>query len=649
MKKILSFVCILIMCCVSVPVSAETAELTPENTVIISNETDEAFCRDFSMIMKRVSIEWAILESEIPEHVKNKNLIVIGGPDAEYTGDLVKQVLSWREERYLRKKGQYAVFEKKNPWADTVVYVCAGSDRVFTKKAAEEKITSIIEGDDPEQWITHPISDWSPLEAKEDMVHFMVVPEDENLPREALVADFHSEPPEHISAHEAKEDIEHLFYLLSHGYSGYGYFNAQKDFDQVRTALLKEVDSRDLWAPRTLSEVIYNHLSFIHDGHIVIGFNRYFAHKNFWYADAELQKTNGNYSFISDNISWTVVTVNGEPPEAFVYPSLNAQGKPVYILGMLSHEPPGPLAVRAHHEGSDMSCEMQLHHASFDAQDIFGEDDYAGVPVVSIRSFSDVHSDELEQFMQTAQKYKGEPYLILDIRGNGGGNTTWPEKWVEQFTGHDPAEYFVSGELISKTTMMGMINALTLRLEMNPEIEVYSSLLQVCEAEVDTFEHVGVPPYWGASPVSYVQVIPTTTTVVVLTDGKVASAGEILISYLRQVDHVIFIGENTTGAFMFGDTTLHQLPHSKLTVYLPYRLFFPVDSEIEEEKGFSPDLWVPAPHALTYALEAIKTGTLAGKGTDTDTDTDQQPSAGSLCAVVVVTLVLYIFFTRKKR
>jgi len=53
-------------------VSAST-EMIPENTVILSNETDEAFCKDFSVLLRRVRPEWILLDAaEVPESYETK-------------------------------------------------------------------------------------------------------------------------------------------------------------------------------------------------------------------------------------------------------------------------------------------------------------------------------------------------------------------------------------------------------------------------------------------------------------------------------------------------------------------------------------------------------------------------------------------------
>ena len=65
--------------------------VTPFNTVILSNETDGDFCKDFSVILDRLTLDWVYLKTpDIPDKIKDKNLIILGGPDAPCTGILSK-------------------------------------------------------------------------------------------------------------------------------------------------------------------------------------------------------------------------------------------------------------------------------------------------------------------------------------------------------------------------------------------------------------------------------------------------------------------------------------------------------------------------------------------------------------------------------
>jgi hypothetical protein len=472
------------------------------------------------------------------------------------------------------------------------------------------------------------------------MTQVQFTPDDEELPEKDLVADLDSEPPDSISAEEALQDVEYLFSLLSHGYSGYHYFETIGDFDAAKKGILHELETQPTWSPRDFSELIHEHIRFIRDGHLHIGYHRYFAHKDFWYSNGfELWKTQGHYYFLSGNIEYKVATINGALPDGFVFPSLTSGGLPTYILGMLSDFPPDPLVLTAAGT-AQRQFQVELHQSVFAPGDIFSEDTCDGIPVITIRSFLDTHTDELNQFLATASTYRGEPYIIIDVRSNGGGNSNWPQQWITQFTGTCPEEIEIITELKSKTTLMGRINLYQYLMKTYPDMD--ESTLQremdVCYQEIHDLE--GSAPYWTTFTFPSIEVIPATTTIIVLTDRGVASSGEMFLSYLRQVEHVVFVGENTAGAGIFGEVTAHQLPNSALPVLLGCKLFIPVDLEFTEEKGLFPDVWVPAEYALDYTVAALKNRTLAPQETSLEELTPEKPDAGCTTGYLVTFILI---------
>jgi hypothetical protein len=57
-----------------------------------------------------------------------------------------------------------------------------------------------------------------------------------------------------------------------------------------------------------------------------------------------------------------------------------------------------------------------------------------------------------------SEEYTGEPYVIVDIRGNTGGNDVRPKRWIARFTGRNPSLKHVFTALTSKTTMVARVN-----------------------------------------------------------------------------------------------------------------------------------------------------------------------------------------------
>ena len=220
----------------------EPGNLLPNNTVIITNETDARFSQDFSLLLRQLSLEWVILDgSVLPESMGDKNLILMGHPDAVYTGEIIRGILTAEEIDMLRAAtDRHVVLEKESPWAEgRTVYVCSGANRLQRRNAAEEAARAIIAN-------APPASDWIQTtfdaeldEGVRDYVDQLRFEwDDEELPLADLTMDVGARARWRISAQQAEEDVERLFYLFSHGYSGYAFFNQQGEFEQAKERIL---------------------------------------------------------------------------------------------------------------------------------------------------------------------------------------------------------------------------------------------------------------------------------------------------------------------------------------------------------------------------------------------------------------------------
>ncbi|MGB5843129.1 MAG: S41 family peptidase, partial [Anaerolineales bacterium] len=415
------------------------------------------------------------------------------------------------------------------------------------------------------------------------------------------------------SAQQAVEDVERLFYLFSHGYSGYAFFNQNGEFEQARERILQELSSQSSWSSNAFSSLLHDHLSFIVDCHMKIGDFQYASHQDFWYdTRLELTLESGGYEFAADGTAYTVVSINGADPAPFVLPSLNDQGEPIYRLGLLSSAEPAPLLLTAANETGERQFEIKLQRSNFTyfSEDIFRENIIGGIPVVRVRSFSDPYADALNQFVRTASNHRGEPVIIVDIRGNHGGNERWPISWIQGLTGERAESVFIFSELTSKTTMAARANLFNDLYDQNPDATIYRDDAERHTKIAEAFESGTRQPNWVGPYFPLVPLIPNDTTVILVINGSTASAGEGLIMRLSQAENVVLVGENSMGCLTFGNAGAHQLPHSRLMVWLPINFGLYLDKEFREEEGLMPDLWVPAADAVNYAVAAVRQGTI---------------------------------------
>lgn len=592
-------------------------ELTPENTVIVANQADARFSRDYSVLLKSLRLEWVVVDSAtLPDSVKDKNLILLGRLDAAYTGEIMRGMLTAKEIETIQTTGDgHLVLAQASPWAeDRSVYVCTGADLLLTRNAAEEAVRGIMASSPPTSaWIQTRFD--APLgeDVRETVDRLLYTWEDAELPLADLRMDVAAKPRRRISAQQAAEDVERLFYLFSHGYSGYAFFDREGQWAQAQARLLAAVSSRRFWSTDDLARLFYEELEFITDAHLRVGDYQYAGHHDFWYDTGfELTPGPAGYQFVIEGSRYDVVSVNGQAPEPFLFPSLNAQGEPIYRLGTLSLKEPAPLRLAAARDGTERQFEIALQRSDFAylSDDVFRQDDVGGIPVIRVRGFGDVGQDELERFVETASAYRDEPVIVVDVRGNGGGNEKWPVQWLQGLTGRRAESVFIVSELHSKTTMAGRANLFDYYHDLYPDIDAFRRDAESTGNAARAYEEGTRQPGWTGIRYPQMPLIPNDTTLVIVMNDLVASAGEGFVMRASQAENVVLVGENSMGALTFGNISSHQLPHSRLKVQLPINFNLYLDMESREGEGIAPDLWVPAADAVNYAVAAVRHGTI---------------------------------------
>ncbi len=437
---------------------------------------------------------------------------------------------------------------------------------------------------------------------------------DEELPPEALTLWSSEPPPKVVTSEQAAEDVGRLFYLLSHGYSGHGFFAEGDNWRKARERLLRELETRPTWRVETLPAMFRAHLQFIRDCHVRIEDLKFGDHHDFWYdTTLEVRRVDDGYRCDWQGEAWSLGRINGGDPAEFLFPSLNRHGEAIHRIGLLSPSAPGPVAVELLAASGSRSLRVALDRSDFKSYTtkIFRRDTVGGMPVIRVRSFSDFATERMEQWLETADESRGRACVIVDVRGHGGGNERYASEWIRRLTGVRPGSIFIFSELFSRTTMAGRANAFALWKSRSPDNEFLAREAGRYADWVNRLGPGGDPPFWSEPRFPNNPTIPNETTIVIITNGLVASAGEGFVMRARQAENVIVVGENTMGALTFGNVSYHQLPNSRLDVWLPINFGIFPDLLNREEVGLRPDYWVPAVDAVDYAVAAIRSGTIA--------------------------------------
>ncbi len=406
---------------------------------------------------------------------------------------------------------------------------------------------------------------------------------------------------------QAEEDVRYLFLLLKHGYAGYGSFQGDGNFDKAQAAILKELSQQETVTSGDLAALIHAHLDFIRDGHMRIGNFGFLEHMDYWYWDEmDFFLEGDRYWYWGDGGKCWLESFDGTAPSEYMKLALNSQGDPVYQLGILSEKQPGDFTVRIlMADGTYQERSGTWKQSPFTTDDFitFSRSTESGIPVVVNRQCGGTDSD-VQQFQEDANSLRNEPIFVLDIRGNHGGASRVPEGWMTNLTGIEPPWPFAYSQLNTRTALMGKANLCDDSQQSRSTCDWYDTALAELEAGAR-------PRGWSEMRMPEISTIPNPgQLVVVLTDAGIMSSGEGFLGFLRQLENVVFVGENSGGATVYGDVTVYYLPNSGLRVQLDYKLFPPLDLSDIEGKGFMPDLWVPSSEALPYALAAIEKGWL---------------------------------------
>ena len=191
--------------------------------------------------------------------------------------------------------------------------------------------------------------------------------DDAELPVDDLLFEGTANGPTEITTDDAIEDVDRLFYLFSHGYSGYGFFGEDKNWEQARQDILTELKTTSTWRVRDLPPLFRKHLGFIRDCHLKVGSQSFADHMDFWYDEHHIvRKLPDGFHIRLHGTRQKLTAINGEKPERFLYPSLNKAGEAVYRIGCLEKAKPDTLRLELSGDSGPDLLTVSLRCSNFD-------------------------------------------------------------------------------------------------------------------------------------------------------------------------------------------------------------------------------------------------------------------------------------------
>ena len=433
-----------------------------------------------------------------------------------------------------------------------------------------------------------------------------------------------TDPLDILLTHEQiYEEIHLIFNLLRNGYAAYKYFGGDDVFFPIRDSALEKLAGMD--NPMRVSTYFNNILNLllgsgaIADNHFHISNMTYGIPKLIPYMNNNLilrRNPSHENSFITeiDGTFYKVLEVlrDAQPIEG-ILPTITQDGEFAWAFGLVTVDRWQNSATFRHdffhNNGQNVfditvileNTDTGISHSrviTLQAVDVpvrqsgssmITTQTSNGVMIIENRTLSARSQEDLADFYNSASAFRDKPVAIIDLRGNKGGQGEYPSEWVRLYSGQTPTgSLFYSHKSQVVDELLGLSRANNSSItEMDIEDEYYDDST-------------------GLLPISTQEIIKNENVIIVLMDKDTASAGELFVRNLRQLENVLFVGTNTKGALLTSDVGRTTLPHSNMNISFGTALRMPFDLSQFEGIGFMPDLYIPPEESLERVFRFIE-------------------------------------------
>lgn len=361
--------------------------------------------------------------------------------------------------------------------------------------------------------------------------------------------------PNMLTKEEAQFDLEYLKFILEQGYSGYTFFPKDK-FDKGFINISSQINSEISLVK--FMDIIKEELAFITDGHLALTSNQhsvgFYRHQDTYITDMKV-------------INETIELIG----KTELLPSLN-KGEKCYLIAQKSYDEINTICVNI----DGVFKELPVHKIqSSELRDnkLVEIKEIGEIIYVRCSTFIGDDADDLERFYELGKKCSNYKNVIWDLSNNLGGNSKFAEMFIKGLNKvclSDETIYQVQSSLVhAKET--GEIK------DISYSLEIFQQPSTLKKGAYKGHLHV-------------------------IINDRVASSGESALTMCECIQIKTVYGCNSLGIGTFGDLLIYYLPHSKITVWCPHKVF---QNKIVETKGYSPDIWLDTNDPLQEIIKII--------------------------------------------
>lgn len=417
-----------------------------------------------------------------------------------------------------------------------------------------------------------------------------------------------------LTKEEAISDINFLFNTLKYSYAGYIYFGGDEVWNNAKNKIIDSINSyEDKITSKDLEQILFNNLSFVQDGHFSINFNSTLQKSNFYYSEEfEVKEDEQGYYINYLNDKWYIKSINNDSNvKNYIKLSLNKNGELCNYIGFLSkanYFKQIKVVLSSANQEQIIYVKLTRSNSISHSNQTTGYnyEKIDGVPIFTMKRMYNIDSNDnsVELFAESANKSKNEDVVIIDIRGNIGGNDFGVNEWFKNFTGETPNK---NRTFISLTSL---INNTLIKRAFGEDITTENTQDSISESALSQRSNLlelanSNENKWFIKILknNEVNLVKNNTKVFVLIDNNTASSGEVFVRNLKNVENVIFVGTNTAGLGISDATNECILPNSKITII--YGSNLRLYNSFTEGIGFEPDIWINSSDSLDRILKLI--------------------------------------------
>lgn len=393
------------------------------------------------------------------------------------------------------------------------------------------------------------------------------------------------------------DDVEELFIVLECFYGLYGYYGGNEIFDDAKNNIISQISMAEELDSTKFKNILTHNLNFITDNHFLIDGQAINTEGKYYYYyndESYFLDSKGYFKNINGNKIYIRKINNSIDVSNYMKQSINKKGELTYNIGLVENEVPQDIVVQYDIGSQEIPLKRTV---PMSVSRIYEEYFIEEIPVIAIPSMPSQYDNTKEvasQFLESAKKFKNEDVLIIDIRGNKGGDLLTPAKWILEYTGEKPRSDAYS--------------ALAYTSSLHSEVE--ESIFEVDNKELQELLYIlsakEINKYWiQLGEKGRGEPIKNDNIIFILVDGNTASSAERFVDYMRNIENTVIVGTNTNGTAIGVEGIRIKLGFSGLEINIGTHMNIFNEEVFKESRGFTPDIFIESQYALEYVVELI--------------------------------------------